>query len=154
MAEATAKPVRQVSGFSKFAFGLQVFLLRRGWMGSMGDFVMVITTTGRKTGRKFTIPIAYKLDGEEVIAINRGNSNWFRNVVANGQAIIEIKGKVMPVQGEVVKDETERQRIFDVYKTDPAVMDRLFHVTPDSPEDEQQAALAKWQFVKFRKLNS
>ena len=47
-----------LSKSAKFAMGVQIFLLRRGWMGKMDDFVMIITTTGRKSGKKFTTPIA------------------------------------------------------------------------------------------------
>jgi len=141
----------KISRFAKFAFGMQVFLLRRGWMGKAGNIIMVITTTGRKTGRRSTIPIGYKRDGENIFAINKGNSNWFRNVQANGKAMIEINGDVMKVRGTVVNDEQERQRIFNVYRQEPASFQQLFRIPPDSPEEELQKILSEWKFMKFEK---
>ena len=136
---------------AKFGMGIQMFLLRRGWMGKMDEFVMIITTTGRKSGKKFTTPIAYQRDGENIIAVNPGNSNWLHNVVSSGEAILEIKRQVIPVTGAVVKDDQERQRIFDLYRQNPATFERLFKVSASAPETELQQAMSKWQFVKFAK---
>ncbi len=136
---------------AKFAMGVQMFLLRRGWMGKMDEFVMIITTTGRKSGKQFTTPIAYQRDGENIIAVNPGNSNWFHNVDANGEAVLEIQRQVIPVTGAVVKDEQERQRIFNLYRQNPSTFERLFKVSASATDTELQQALAKWQFVKFAK---
>ena len=68
----------------------QVWLLRRGLMGSLADEIMVITVTGRKSGRQYSTPIGFLRDGETIIALSRG-SNWFKNAVATGTAQIEIK---------------------------------------------------------------
>ena len=140
-----------LSKSAKFAMGVQIFLLRRGWMGKMDDFVMVITTTGRKSGKKFTTPIAYQHDGENIIAMNPGNSNWLHNVAASGEAVLEIKRQVIPVSGVVVKEAQERQRIFDLYRQNPATFERLFKVPASAAETELQQAMAKWQFVKFKR---
>lgn len=136
---------------AKFAMGIQMFLLRRGWMGKMDEFVMIITTTGRKSGKQFTTPIAYQRDGENIIAVNPGLSNWFHNVDANGSAVLEIQRQVIPVTGAVIREEQERQRIFNLFRQNPATFERLFKVSANAPETELQQAMAKWQFVKFAK---
>jgi deazaflavin-dependent oxidoreductase (nitroreductase family) len=142
-----------LSKSAKFAMGVQVFLLRRGWMGKMDSFIMLITTTGRKSGKKFTTPIAYQRDGEHIIAINPGNSNWFHNLAASGEAVLEIQRQVIPVTGVVVKDDQERQRIFNLYRQNPSNFERLFKTSTSASETELQQVLAKWQFVKFTKRN-
>lgn len=154
MTEQTSTlPFAKVSARAKIALGVQVFLLRRGWMGKASDIIMVITTTGRKTGRKTTIPIGYKREGDYVYAINKGISNWFRNVQTNGEAVIEIKGDVMKVCGAVVIDEQEHQRIFGVYRQDPATFQQMFRLPADSPENVLQNVLSEWKFIKFEKIN-
>jgi deazaflavin-dependent oxidoreductase (nitroreductase family) len=144
----------KVNRFQKFGLAVQVFLLRRGWMGPAENFLMVITTTGRKTGRSATIPIAYKREGDDIIALNPGNSNWFRNVLANRRAVIEVNRQRMTVSGSLVENEAERQRIFGMYRSDdPKVFERIFKLLPSAPEEELQAELRKWQFVRFKKSN-
>ena len=142
----------QVNRFQKFGLSMQVFMLRRGWMGKASDFLLVITTKGRRTGRNATIPISYKMDGEEIITLNPGNSNWFKNVLAAGSAILEIKGRKFEAVGRLVTDEKERRSIFEKYRTDdPKIFERLFRIPADSPEEELLKVLSKWKFIKFTK---
>jgi len=145
-------PPRKVSPRAKFALGIMTFLLRRGWMGAAGDGIMVITTTGRKSGRKHSIPIGYMRDGDTILTLTGDNpSNWMRNVLANGEATLEIKKEKFSVRGELVTDESERQRIFNIYKQNTKYFKANFGIELDSPESELQAALAKKLFMRLRR---
>jgi deazaflavin-dependent oxidoreductase (nitroreductase family) len=146
----TNKPPK-ISGFQKFGLAMQVFLLRRGWMGPASNFLMVITTKGRKTGREATIPISYKRDGNDLIGLNPGNSNWFRNVLVSKEATLEVQGEKIKVNAQLVEDKSERQRIFNLYKDDANIFQRIFKVSVTAPEEELQRELKKWQFVRFSK---
>jgi deazaflavin-dependent oxidoreductase (nitroreductase family) len=148
MAEARTQPAT-MNGLMKAAMNAQVWMLRRGLMGSMSDQIMVVTVSGRKTGRQYSTPIGFLRDGETIIALSRG-SNWFKNAVATGTAQIEIKGVTTKVSVTPVKDQAERERIFTLYKRDRAKnFSRLFGVPVDAPEAELQAALATRDFVKM-----
>jgi|WetSurMetagenome_2_1015567.scaffolds.fasta_scaffold135080_2 deazaflavin-dependent oxidoreductase (nitroreductase family) len=151
MAEArdqTTSP--KLPRLAKSAMSFQVWLLRRGLMGSMADEIMVITVTGRKSGRPYSTPIGFLRDGETIIALSRG-SNWFKNAVATGTAQIEIKGVTTRVSVTPVKDHAERERIFELYKRERAKnFTRLFGVAIDAPEAELKAALATRDFVKMK----
>lgn len=146
------KPPAKVTKFNKILLDLMVFLLRRGWMGSASDIMMVITTTGRKTGRKHTIPIGYLRDGDSLIALNNeGGSHWIQNVLANGEATLEVKGEVMQVRGEFVADERERQVIFNLYKKDAKFFQSNFRLPLKSTEEELQKALSTRKFIRFQR---
>ena len=150
MAETQAQTTSpKLPRLAKSAMSFQVWLLRRGLMGSMADEIMVITVTGRKSGRQYSTPIGFLRDGETIIALSRG-SNWFKNAVATGTAQIEIKGVTTKVSVTPVKDQTERERIFELYKRERVKnFTRLFGVTVDVPEAELKAALATRDFVKM-----
>lgn len=141
----------KISGFQRFGLNAQVFLLRRGWMGPASNFLMVITTKGRKTGRKATIPISYQRDGNDLIGLNPGNSNWYLNVLVSKEATLEVQGQKFDVTATLVEDESERQRIFNLYKADANTFQRIFRIPVTAPEEELQNALKKWQFVRFVK---
>jgi deazaflavin-dependent oxidoreductase (nitroreductase family) len=153
MAEAqiqTATP--KLPRAAKAAMSFQVWLLRRGLMGSLGEEIMVITVTGRKTGRQYSTPIGFLRDGETIIALSRG-SNWFKNAVATGTAQIEIKKHKLAVRVAAVTDQAERERIFALYQRERAKnFSRLFGVPVDAPEAELQQALAIRDFVKMTLL--
>jgi len=134
---------------AKSAMSFQVWLLRHGLMGSLANEIMVITVSGRKTGRKYSTPIGFLRDGETIIALSRG-SNWLKNAVATGTAQIEIKGVTTKVSVTPVNDQAERDCIFELYKRDRAKnFTRLFGVAVDAPEAELKAALATRDFVKL-----
>jgi len=60
-----------------------------------GAPVMLVTTTGRKTGRRLTIPLLYLRDGDRVVTVaSKGGMDqhplWYRNMVAHPQVDVQI----------------------------------------------------------------
>jgi F420H(2)-dependent quinone reductase len=56
--------------------------------------VLLLTTTGRKSGQKRTAPVVYLADGENVVVINTNAGNahepaWSLNLKANSEAEVE-----------------------------------------------------------------
>jgi deazaflavin-dependent oxidoreductase (nitroreductase family) len=142
----------QVSSSAKMAMQVMAFLLRHNWMGAAGDELLVITTTGRKSGKYYSTPIGYLRDGETLIALTHAAtpSNWYRNALSSGKALLEIKGKPLKVRVTAVNDQTERERIFELYKQARAKnFNRYFDISVNAPEAELKAALATRNFVKM-----
>jgi deazaflavin-dependent oxidoreductase (nitroreductase family) len=78
--------------------------------------LMLMTTTGAKSGKERIIPIVYTRDGDRlVIAASKGgaptNPDWYANVVANPEVTIELPGEKFPARATVV-DRTERDRLY------------------------------------------
>jgi F420H(2)-dependent quinone reductase len=89
-----------------------VYRATRGWlMGKVGKApVLLITTTGRKSGRLRTAPVCYLADGDRVIVIgsNAGNRNapaWALNLEANPDAEVEIGDERRKVLARVAEGE-------------------------------------------------
>jgi deazaflavin-dependent oxidoreductase (nitroreductase family) len=146
----TPTPARpRVSALAKAMFGLQAFLLRRNWMGAMGDQLMVITVTGRKSGKRYSTPIGYLADGEAIYALSQG-SQWVANALAAPSVTLEIKGRPVEARAERVDDPAERQRLFALYQAQRASnFKQYFGVPVTAPAAELERALASREFVKF-----
>jgi F420H(2)-dependent quinone reductase len=93
--------------FLKLFMATNVFLIRasRGRLGSQlgTQTILLLHTTGHKSGRKFITPIAYfQTEGFYfLIGSNWGkekNANWFHNLMAQPRAVIEVKGKKILVE--------------------------------------------------------
>jgi F420H(2)-dependent quinone reductase len=72
--------------------------------------VLLLTTTGRKSGQRRTAPVVYLADGENVVVIgsNAGHSRtpaWSLNLKANPKAEIEIGRERRPVCARVTEGE-------------------------------------------------
>lgn len=80
---------------------MHVFLYRRSGGRILGKIVgspvLLLTTTGRKTGRPRTVPLVFAWDGRQYAVIATDAPAWHRNLQSNPQASIEIKGQVHQV---------------------------------------------------------
>lgn len=78
--------------------------------------VLLLTTTGRRSGQKRTAPVLYLADGERLIVIgsNAGNKNepaWSLNLKADGDADVEIGRERRAVRARVA-DGDERVELW------------------------------------------
>jgi len=77
--------------------------------------VMLLTTTGRKTGNAHTVPVVYLRDGSNYV-IAPGvlkNPAWFQNLKANSRARIQIRRSSALVKAAVA-DSKERNRLWAI----------------------------------------
>jgi deazaflavin-dependent oxidoreductase (nitroreductase family) len=80
-------------------------------LGTVGGApVLLLTSTGRRSGQSRTAPVLFLRDGERVIVIgsNAGNTNapaWSHNLKAHPDAEIEIRGERRPVRARVAEGE-------------------------------------------------
>jgi F420H(2)-dependent quinone reductase len=89
-----------------------VYRLTRGrLMGKVGGApVLLLTTTGRRSGQPRTAPVVYVPDGERLIVIgsNAGNARapaWSLNLQANPDAEVEIRSRRLRVHARVAEGE-------------------------------------------------
>ena len=82
------------------------------------DGIILITMTGAKTGKPYTIPLNYTRDGDRlfVIASKGGsptNPDWYHNLLAHPNVTIEEGSETFAAHAVVAAGE-ERQRLFDM----------------------------------------
>src|SRR5688572_10869817 len=78
-----------------------IFLYRssggRLWGKMLGSPVLLLTTSGRKSGKARTVPIVYVRDGENYVVIASDRPGWYFNLKGNPAASIEVKGQTVRV---------------------------------------------------------
>jgi deazaflavin-dependent oxidoreductase (nitroreductase family) len=79
--------------------------------------VLLLTTTGMRSGRSITVPLNYIKDGERLIVIASAGGSarhpaWFRNLQANPDVVIEHDGETIRARAHVVA-EPDRTRLYD-----------------------------------------
>jgi deazaflavin-dependent oxidoreductase (nitroreductase family) len=88
----------------------------RASKGAGGRPLLLLTTTGARTGEPRTTPMMYVPDGDRllVIASNAGapkHPDWFRNLVANPDVTVEVDAEKYQATAEVPSG-AERDRLF------------------------------------------
>jgi deazaflavin-dependent oxidoreductase (nitroreductase family) len=141
----------------KWILQLQVFLLRHT-RSSFNRQTMIITTTGRKTGRRHSIPIGFIRDGDTYLALNLGgHSNWFLNALANPCVTLEVDGKKLEARVESVPANTpqEIRQVLAVFARErPDLYKSFFGMTDETPPDDKLLNIGKRvAFLRFYPLS-
>ena len=98
---------------------LHTFIYRRGVARKMGQLPLILlTTTGRKSGRPLTVPLGTVREGDGwvVIASYGGadvHPSWWLNLVANPNATIQENGKVVNVRMQEITNPSDYERIWN-----------------------------------------
>jgi deazaflavin-dependent oxidoreductase (nitroreductase family) len=116
-----------------------------------GGDMLLLTHTGRRSGKAFTTPALYVRDGEDyVVAASNGGidaepQRWL-NLQADPRGAVEIAGRCTPVQATKV-GEADRQRLWDAlmakcptYDDYQAGVSRRISLVRLSPIGAEQAA--------------
>ena len=99
---------------------VQVFLYRLSGGSIGGTFkgspVLLLTMTGRKTGKKRTKPLLYLMDNDQVVLVasHAGaptHPSWWRNLQQNPHAEVQIKRTLLQVEAREATPE-ERERLW------------------------------------------
>lgn len=85
-----------------------------------GAPMVILTSTGAKTGKPHTNPLMYLPDGDRVVVFASmggapDNPQWFNNLVANPDAEAEVGTDKFKVRAVVTEGE-ERDRLFEEQK--------------------------------------
>jgi deazaflavin-dependent oxidoreductase (nitroreductase family) len=93
--------------------------------------VLLLTTTGRRSGQPRTAPVVYLADGERFVVINTNAGNaptpaWSLNLRANPEAEVEVGSRRVRVRARIAEGEeradlwrrhNEQYAGFDYYET-------------------------------------
>jgi deazaflavin-dependent oxidoreductase (nitroreductase family) len=79
--------------------------------------ILLLTTTGAKSGRAITKPLVYTREGDRIVIIasfagSPKNPPWYHNLVAHPEATVEIGSERFRVRATATSGE-ERQRLFN-----------------------------------------
>jgi deazaflavin-dependent oxidoreductase (nitroreductase family) len=94
------------------------FRTNQGKVGGQmeGMPLLLLTTTGNKTGRPLTKPLAYTKDGDRIFvtasfAGSPKNPAWFNNLAKNPTVIVEVGTERFQARARITSGE-ERERLF------------------------------------------
>ncbi|HEX6553798.1 MAG TPA: nitroreductase family deazaflavin-dependent oxidoreductase, partial [Ktedonobacteraceae bacterium] len=78
--------------------------------------LLLLTTTGARSGRRRTLPVGYMPDGDRLIIFaTRGglptNPDWYHNLVAHPEATVEVGTQTIDVTAVVITGE-ERDQLY------------------------------------------
>src|SRR5205085_3476464 len=97
---------------------IEEFRANGGQLGGMfaGSPVLLLTTTGAKSGQRHTTPVMYYKDGDRLLIFaSKGGAPthpaWYHNLLAHPQVTVEVGTETYEATATVLKGE-ERDRLY------------------------------------------
>jgi deazaflavin-dependent oxidoreductase (nitroreductase family) len=101
---------------------MMIWLLRSPLHGLISNHVMLLTVTGRKTGKSISTPINYLRDGDTLWVVSWRDRKWWRNLRGGGEVQVLLADKAVQARGQVVEEEKAvAQSLYDYYQKAPKI---------------------------------
>lgn len=129
-------PQENVGPLFKWIFKMPIIQYRIGMGWMIGKYVLLLTTTGRKSGKPRYTPLEYVYDKENdryrVAAGWGGHTDWYRNLLRNPQVKVQVGRREFDAIAEPASDEEVAKYMMCVSQRHPR-MDRVWNRWSDRP---------------------
>jgi len=89
-----------------------IWLLRSPLHGLVSQGMLLITVTGRKSGKTYTTPVEYRQENQCVTIISRQGRTWWKNVVEAAPVTLLLRGQEVSGQARVLSlNDTDLVRV-------------------------------------------
>ena len=136
--------MKNVQKIHRFLYGI-------GLGAVIGKIILLLTTTGRKSGQKRVTPLQYEqMDGNFYLGSARGTkADWYRNIAANARVEVRVKNRHFMADAEPVTDPVRIADFLEIrLLRHPSMvgvlMQKVYHL-PKRPSREQLLELAAAQ---------
>jgi deazaflavin-dependent oxidoreductase (nitroreductase family) len=123
-----------------------IALLRSPLSRLLDKNTMLITVTGRKSGKRYILPVSYVRDGETLLVISQQHRTWWKNLRGGAQVTVSLQGHSLKARGETFTNtEMGANILLRILQRVPAYQ-RLLHLKldatgqPENPEEFQHFA--------------
>ncbi len=120
---------------------LVIWLLHSPLHRFLDQHTMLITVTGRKSGKRYTFPVSYIREGETLLVISQKNRTWWKNLRPGAQVTVFLQGHTLQASGETFTDTGMAANILLQILQRVPTYQRLLHLPlaangqPEHPED-------------------
>ncbi len=84
---------------------LMSVLLRSPLHGLVSKNLLLLTVTGRKSGKAITTPVNYVRAGDSLLIISWKNRTWWRNLRGGAPVSLHLQGRKVSAHGDVLEDD-------------------------------------------------
>ena len=134
-----------------------IWLLRSPFHGLIDKSTVLITFTGRRSGKTYTFPVSYVRDGNTLMIISRREHSWWKNFRGGILVTLYLQGHNLKARGEVFTDtEIVANKLLMFLRQFPGYQ-RLMHMKLDSegqPENPEafQRFVQAMVIIQMKKL--
>jgi len=119
-------------------------ILRSPLHGLLSGSMMLVTYTGRRTGKTYTMPVNYVEIGDAVLVTSLPERSWWRSLRGGAPVLLHLRGAQVSAVASVLEDEASQSAaLLNIVQRIPAYR-RYLGITLDAAGQPQDpAALAR-----------
>jgi len=119
------------------------FILRSPLHGLMSSRLMLISFTGRRSGKHYTTPISYVQQGQTLLLGVGGP--WWKNLRGDASVQVRLRGKTCTGRARVWEDEASMTRAYQTILEQNPTQARFMGITatPDGEPDSHDIQRAR-----------
>jgi deazaflavin-dependent oxidoreductase (nitroreductase family) len=110
----------------RLIFKIPILFYRLGLGGLVGPHFLLLTTTGRKSGKTYYTPLEFSSDkktgGYIVMAGWGGKTDWYRNALANPRVKVQIGWQKFEAESEPIPHLEVAQMLLEISKKVPRMV--------------------------------
>ena len=132
------------------------WVLRSPFHGMLSNGMMIITVTGRKTGKTYTTPVGYYEEGGYLWIVTNRERTWWKNLQGGAKVGLLLKRKSVQGTADTELDEKSVEtRMYEYLRHVPqAAKPMEIRMQDKKPNAEDIARTAKGRlFVRIKLLN-
>jgi len=136
--------------FNRLGNPIFAALLRSPLHGLMDSGTMLVSVTGRRSGRVYTAPVNYHQDGDRLTIISLRERTWWRNLRRGAELGVHLRGTARRGQASVIEDEASVAAALGGYLSRVPAHARFLGVrmgTDGEPEAEGLARAARSRVI-------
>jgi len=131
-------------------------LLRSPFHGLLSEQILLLTYTGRKSGRRYTLPVGYIRDGDALLVVSQHSElkQWWRNLRDGAPVTVLLRSERVSARADLIEDPeavaAEVQRL--IARLGPKEASRQLYMSLDvaPPPTQEQLAQALHGVVVVR----
>ena len=131
-------PREHVGPFFKWIFKIPVLYYKLGLSWMLEKRYLLLTTTGRKTGKLRSTPLEFEFNPQEdwyrVSPGWGGNTDWYKNVLHNPHVAVQVGRRKFAALVEKVPLEEVAETLLKISRVHPG-MDKVWNRWSDIPVD-------------------
>lgn len=81
-----------------------VALLKSPLHGFISGSTMLITVTGRKSGRQITLPVGFMRQDDGLLVLSKADRTWWKNLRGGAPVHLRLEGKPVTGTGTAIED--------------------------------------------------
>ena len=105
-----------------------IWLIRSPFHRLLSKNFMVLTYTGRKSGKTYRVPLNYTRLGDKLVTFSYRERTWWRNLRGGASVVLRLEGRDVPATSSVLEDDADVAVALAAYLSQMPQMAKYFQV--------------------------